>query len=126
MMKLSPMIVQALWEIKSPLMQLPHVTEDMQKYFMSKKRSVSSIQQFCEMKEEDRRQLLKILSDDQYTDVMNVCSNMPLIDFKVQIEGKYLTLSMALLTFKFKVKQYHIFYIYLDKSDNSGNITSNQ
>ena len=86
-MKMSPMIVQALWETRSPLLQLPHVTEDMQKYFMSKKRQVRTIQQFCQMKEEDRRTLLKALTDDQYQDVLSVCYSMPLIDFKVQCEG---------------------------------------
>lgn len=86
-MKMCPMIVQALWEIRSPMMQLPHITEDMQKYFMSKKRQVSSIQQFCEMKDEDRRGILKSLADDQYKDIMKVCSTMPLIDFKVHVEG---------------------------------------
>jgi translocation protein SEC63 len=82
------MIVQALWEIRSPMMQLPHITEDMQKYFMSKKRQISSIQQFCEMKDEDRRAILKSLTSDQYVDVMKVCASMPLIDFNVHVEGR--------------------------------------
>lgn len=54
---------------------------------MSKKRQISTIQQFCEMKDEDRRNLLKALADDQYNDVMKVCASMPLIDFKVHVEG---------------------------------------
>jgi len=82
------MIVQALWDIRSPLLQLPHVTEDMQKYFMSRKRQIRTIQQFCQLKEDDRRVLLKALNDNQYQDVLRVCSSMPLIDFKVQCEGK--------------------------------------
>jgi hypothetical protein len=36
-MKLSPMIVQGLWEVKSPLLQLPHIHEDNLKWFSSKK-----------------------------------------------------------------------------------------
>jgi len=36
-MKLSPMIVQGLWEIKSPLLQLPHIHEENLKWFSSKK-----------------------------------------------------------------------------------------
>lgn len=36
-MKLSPMLVQALIQIKSPLLQLPHITEAHLKYFESKK-----------------------------------------------------------------------------------------
>lgn len=89
-MKMSPMVVQALWETRSPMMQLPHITEDMQKYFMSKKRQISTVQQFCQMKDEERRNLLKVLSEDQYKDVMKVCASMPLIDFKVTCEGKLL------------------------------------
>lgn len=89
-MKMSPMVVQALWETRSPMMQLPHITEDMQKYFMSKKRQISTVQQFCQMKDEERRNLLKVLSEDQYKDVMKVCASMPLIDFKVTCEGTLL------------------------------------
>jgi translocation protein SEC63 len=86
-MKMSPMVVQALWDNgKSPLLQLPHVTEDMQKHFMSKKRQIRSIQQFCEMKDEDRRSIFRNLTDDQYSDIMRVCASMPLIDFDVQTE----------------------------------------
>lgn len=36
-MKLSPMIVQGLWEVKNPLLQLPHIHEDNLKWFSSKK-----------------------------------------------------------------------------------------
>ena len=36
-MKLSPMIVQALWNTKSPLLQLPHITESHLRYFETKK-----------------------------------------------------------------------------------------
>lgn len=36
-MKLSPMIVQALWDRQSPLLQLPHITEDMQRHFVTRK-----------------------------------------------------------------------------------------
>jgi translocation protein SEC63 len=36
-MKLSPMIVQALWSTKSPLLQLPHITESHLRFFETKK-----------------------------------------------------------------------------------------
>lgn len=39
-MKLSAMVVQALWECKSPLLQLPHITDDNLKYFSSKRHQV--------------------------------------------------------------------------------------
>ena len=83
------MIVQALWDVgKSPLLQLPHVTEDMQKYLMSKKRQIRSIQQFCELKDEERRSIFRNLSEDEYSDIMKVCASMPVVDFKVTTEGK--------------------------------------
>ena len=36
-MKLSPMVVQALWDSKSVLLQLPHVDEGMLRHFVDKK-----------------------------------------------------------------------------------------
>jgi hypothetical protein len=36
-MKLSSMIVQALWNTKSPLLQLPHITESHLRFFETKK-----------------------------------------------------------------------------------------
>lgn len=36
-MKLSQMVVQGLWDIKSPMLQLPHVSDEMLRYFNSKK-----------------------------------------------------------------------------------------
>lgn len=36
-MKLCPLIVQGLWEFKSPFLQLPHIHEGNLKYFTSKK-----------------------------------------------------------------------------------------
>ena len=36
-MKLSQMIVQGLWENKSPLLQLPHMNEQMLRHFVTKR-----------------------------------------------------------------------------------------
>ena len=41
-MRLSPMLVQALWEKQSPLLQLPHFSEDMLRYCVTKKRRVKT------------------------------------------------------------------------------------
>ncbi|PNF30988.1 Translocation protein SEC63-like protein [Cryptotermes secundus] len=85
-MKLCPMIVQGMWEYKSPLLQLPHITEENLKYFSSKKRHIKSIQQFVQLTHAERRHILRNLSDEQYEDVMNVVSKMPHIDFQVRSE----------------------------------------
>jgi translocation protein SEC63 len=49
-MKISPLIVQALWDKASPLMQLPHIEEDMLKHFHSRKRNIKTLQQLAKMK----------------------------------------------------------------------------
>ncbi len=50
-MKLSPMVVQALWDKQSPLLQLPHIEEDqLNKHFHSRKRNIKSLQQLAKMK----------------------------------------------------------------------------
>lgn len=86
-MKLSPMIVQGLWEKKSPLLQLPYITDDHLKYFVSRKKPVKSLLQLAQLSSEDRRQVLRFLNDKQYEDVVKVLGNMPYIHFQVNTEG---------------------------------------
>lgn len=52
-------------------------------------RHIKSIQQFAQLKHEDRRQILRNLSDDQYEDVMKVVGKMPYIDLQVRSEGEH-------------------------------------
>ncbi|CAK1604071.1 unnamed protein product [Parnassius mnemosyne] len=85
-MKLSPMIVQGLWEYKSPLLQLPYITEDHLKYFTNRKKHIKSLLQLAQLSGEDRRQILRFLNDKQYEDVMKVLGNMPYIHFQVNTE----------------------------------------
>jgi translocation protein SEC63 len=85
-MKLSPMVIQGLWEFKSPLLQLPHLTEDNLKYFQTKKRYIKSLQQFAKLQPEESRSLLRNLTDTEYDNVIKVLSKMPLIDFSIRCE----------------------------------------
>lgn len=85
-MKLAPMIIQGLWEFKSPLLQLPHLTEDHLKYFVNKKRYIKSVQQFAKLSSDDSRSLLRDLTDQEYENVMKVLGVMPLIDFSIRCE----------------------------------------
>ncbi|XP_055603327.1 translocation protein SEC63 homolog [Uranotaenia lowii] len=85
-MKLSPMIIQGLWEFKNPLLQLPHVSEDHLRYFVSKKRPVRNLQQFAQLPADESRAVLRSLSDHEYDNVMKVLGKMPLIDFSVKCE----------------------------------------
>ncbi|CAH0556466.1 unnamed protein product [Brassicogethes aeneus] len=85
-MKLCPMIVQGLLEFKSPLLQLPHINEDNLKHFISRKRQVKTLLQYAQMSGDDRKSLLRSLSDEQYEDVMKVLGKMPYVDFNVKCE----------------------------------------
>lgn len=85
-MKLAPMLIQALWEFKSPLLQLPHLTEDNLKYFVNKKRYIKSLQQFAKLPAEESRSLLRDFTEQEYDNVMKVLGRMPLIDFSIKVE----------------------------------------
>lgn len=86
-MKLSPMIVQGLWTNKSSLLQLPHITEDMLKFFLNRKRNIRNVHSLAVLEESDRRSLLKSLSDEQYDDLVLVLGNMPylIIDARTEV-----------------------------------------
>lgn len=84
-MKLCPLVVQALWEYQSPLLQLPHFTEDTLRHFERKKIKVRSIEQLARMKDASRRETLKNFTDVQYEDIKLVISNMP----QVLVESKF-------------------------------------
>lgn len=86
-MKLSPMVLQGLWEFKSPFLQLPFVTDDHLRLFMTKKRHIKNLQQFAQLPADESRHVLKHLSDDEYANVMRVLGRMPLIDFSIRCEG---------------------------------------
>jgi len=47
---------------------------------------VKTLQQLARMKDEDRKSLLRTLSDEQYKDVIRVLSNMPLLHVEVTTE----------------------------------------
>uniref|UniRef100_A0A1I8GJ51 J domain-containing protein n=1 Tax=Macrostomum lignano TaxID=282301 RepID=A0A1I8GJ51_9PLAT len=85
-MKLSPMIVQGLWENKSPILQLPHISEDSLRHFVTRKRNIRTIRQLALMPDSERRALLRSLTEDQYRDVMTVCAGMPQVDVQSKIE----------------------------------------
>merc|ERR1712209_119380 len=79
-MKLSPLIVQALWDKQSPLLQLPHIEEDMLKHFHTKRRNIKSLQQVAKLNDDERRSLLRKLTDEEYKDVIRVLASFPILD----------------------------------------------
>lgn len=84
--KVSQMITQALDAKASPLQQLPHIRPDMLRHFVTKKRNVQRIRDLLAMEEEERRALLRSLTDDEYHDVINVCATLPNIEMTIRSE----------------------------------------
>jgi len=85
-MKCSALVVQALWDKASPLLQLPHVEEDMLKHFYSKRRNIKTLKQLAQMSAEDRRTLLRTLTEDQYKDLLKVLGGFPNLTMTVTTE----------------------------------------
>ncbi|XP_017776531.1 PREDICTED: translocation protein SEC63 homolog [Nicrophorus vespilloides] len=85
-MRICPMVVQGIWEVRNIFLQLPHITMDNLRYFQNKKRPIKTLQQFAQLKPTDRRNILKSLSDEEYEDVMKVLGSMPCVDFQVKCE----------------------------------------
>merc|ERR1719210_3290782 len=85
-MKCSALVVQALCDKASPLLQLPHVEEDMLKHFHSKRRNIKSLKQLAMMADEDRRLLLRGLAEEQYKDLVKVLGSFPSLSMPVTTE----------------------------------------
>nr|CAH8861224.1 unnamed protein product [Trichobilharzia regenti] len=81
-----PMLVQALTDNASPLLQLPHITQTQLRHMATKQRNIKSIRQLVSLPEDKRRALLRSLSDEQYRDILVVCSSMPSLDVSYRCE----------------------------------------
>ncbi|EDO46652.1 predicted protein, partial [Nematostella vectensis] len=89
-MKVCPMLVQGLWDNKSPLLQLPHLNQENLRHFTTKKRNIRSIRQLISMREDERRALLRGLGEEEYQDIINVCWMLPSVEMSVRAHDKTL------------------------------------
>merc|ERR1712212_140563 len=58
----------------------------MLKHFNNRRRNIKTLTQLAQMKDEDRRSLLRSIDDDQYKDVMKVLRLMPSLSMNVRTE----------------------------------------
>ncbi|XP_064404076.1 translocation protein SEC63 homolog [Halichondria panicea] len=80
-MSVSQMMVQGMWaKGSSPILQLPHISHNQLKHFRTKKRNITSLDEFVAMKDTERRLLVRALSDEEYYNVMAVCSMFPHVE----------------------------------------------
>lgn len=58
--------------------------------YRTRRRNITTVDEFVAMKNQDRRSLVRVLSDEDYLDVMAVCSNFPHIDLNTETQGEAL------------------------------------
>ncbi len=56
-------------------------------YLLSPQRNVTSLDQFVAMKDTERRLLVRALSDEEYYNVMAVCSMFPHVELNTDMHG---------------------------------------
>uniref|UniRef100_H2YM46 J domain-containing protein n=1 Tax=Ciona savignyi TaxID=51511 RepID=H2YM46_CIOSA len=84
MMKICPMMVQGLRESKSPLLQLPYFNDDFVKYcYGSKKRFLRNLRGLAQLRESDRRQMLRRMGDEEYDTMISVLKKYPDVDLNI-------------------------------------------
>lgn len=83
-MKLSPLIVQALWDFQSPLLQLPYISDENLKLFS--KKNIKSLEDLARLNKTERRDLLKSFSDEQFGEIEFVLSQFPVVKTESKFE----------------------------------------
>ncbi len=100
-------LVQAVYEGQSSLLQLPYVDGQMVKYAKNRKTPIKTIRQLVELPEDDRKNLLRSLSDEQYSMLMTVAKSFPEV---VLDSAKFVTLGQphvipgGIITCKLKLR----------------------
>ncbi|CAO3675952.1 unnamed protein product [Umbelopsis vinacea] len=107
-MDLSQSLVQAIYPGESPLLQLPYVNHALlRQYYRSKKRTFPSVQKFLDAPEDQRKSMLKPLSDNQYLDCMEVAKAIPqlnVIKADFRVAGDTILTVGAIVTFVLKLQ----------------------
>ncbi|OQR66371.1 translocation protein SEC63-like [Tropilaelaps mercedesae] len=84
--RLCQLVVQALWENRNPLLQIPYVEEEHLRYFIAKKTHIRSIDQLRHLSETKRREVLRFLDDAQYQEVLKCLERMPSVEVHYKLE----------------------------------------
>ncbi|KAI8583462.1 hypothetical protein K450DRAFT_223807 [Umbelopsis ramanniana AG] len=107
-MDLSQSLVQAIFPGESALLQLPYVNNALlRQYYRSKKRTFPSVQKFLDAPEDQRKALLKPLSNDQYLDCMEVAKAIPqlhTLKAEFRVAGDSILTVGAIVTFILKLQ----------------------
>ena len=96
--EVTQMIVQAVWERelhdKTELSQLPHMQDgQLLQYCLEKKKEkdrVKTVRRMLEKPEDDRRSMLRQMSDEHYNEMLAAAKRFPILDLvKVKLYGTH-------------------------------------
>ena len=82
-MELSQMVTQAVWDKDSNLKQIPHFDDNMVKRCEESK--VETVFDLMEMEDEDRQELLSVMSRKEMVDVARMCNDFPSIELGYEV-----------------------------------------
>jgi hypothetical protein len=86
-MAVSQMIVQAMWFTDNPLLQLPHINDEIIN-LMKQEKNISTVDEFLALEPEDKVTLLSSLSVEEQVDVVNICTAYPNINISYEMAGQ--------------------------------------
>lgn len=108
LMELQQHLLQATYPGEASIKQLPHITNALlRKYNKGRKTKVKTVQQLCNMTEQERKALLKPLNEGEYLDVMEVAHRVPRLNIKkaeFKVIGDKIITTGAIITFILKLK----------------------
>lgn len=107
LIRLSALIVQAIYFNDHPLLQLPHVPLDIGVHATQKKRQVSNVAKFLSMIPSERKSLLRTLTDEQLSTVMLIAQRIPKVsiaDASFRVVGEAIVIPQCLVTLVVQIK----------------------
>lgn len=108
-MELQQHLLQATYPGDDSIKQLPHITNTMLRRYNRnhKKNKISTVQQLCAMSEDERKSLLKSLTNEEYLDVMEVANRIPRLTVEkavFKVIGDKIITTGAIITFILKLR----------------------
>lgn len=108
-MELQQHLLQATYPGDDTIKQLPYITNTMLRRYNRnhKKNKISTVQQLCAMTEDERKSLLKSLTDEEYLDVMEVANRIPKLTIEkavFKVIGDKIVTTGAIITFILKLR----------------------
>ncbi|KAK5669997.1 hypothetical protein BDV3_004096 [Batrachochytrium dendrobatidis] len=105
--ELSQLIVQALYQHQSALMQIPYCDKNILKTFQTKNRNIDTVEKFVLLKKDEQRELLKDLSTTESNTFIAVADRIPavkIVKANYSVLGEPAIIPGAIVTLSVKLR----------------------